>query len=1597
MPVSKNTWNKGLNSDLSKLKSQPDSYLNASNIRVITDEGTSTFSIENIKGNKFSFKLPSVEATYKISFVNITGNVVINIQRNNIIQQFTLNNVETKSLEFLSNELNALIQASTILPEKQYIKVYYNVNYLVLYDFLPQSSVNSLIITSTNNVVTLRTDRIIINCILGWGYYNDNLVILSCSTTNNDEEPINKEGFIWDCKYDNKTNSIVNNQIDSQGYLLPLDTLKYAGKLNLSRQYAIVKHLKCRYESTEIARLVWTDWYNNLRTCNLLDPQIWATPEELFSYIPQHSPQKPIIRQLITGGTLPTAKYQYFYQLYSNQGASSTYSPLSSLMSLYPGDLSNYSTPGNVPGVNSQKSIKIDLNDLDTNYDFIRIGYVVYQIADFPEAFFFDERPIPENGAITIIHNGNENDIPVDFLEIANLNRPPEIFKTIDVVRNRLFAANAITKYFDPIFDARAYRFKSANDPSEPRVAKLYNVTDTFNTPSVIINAISNEITIEGNPTPGIDYNLIPDNFDCINPFNNEDPDSSVNPLSNANWVTNSQYKYQSNGITLGGEGVNIKYEFITKEMLADIGGDNLYKDSPLIRPDLDYIGEYISEFSDTYNYAGSSATSLDSMKNPYLESIFTGYSRGEVYRWGIVFFDIYGYPSYVNWIGDIKFPFAYDNGGTFGLTNTLNDLGEILVGFKATLNLSGEFSIYPFTIEINNNIIWQGQISTVAQFITDFNTNNTGGFIVAGATLDTLIFFIETDDTSYINSQISAITTSSLSFLNVTETLTPVYESSTLGRNNLYTKQLGIKFTLNINTPQFQAIKDQITGWSYVRVRRDIDNSTRLGTGAIQPVSYFEAGQTNGQYTLMPYERNNAQAILLLHKWFMDQLDDNTDKKRARAQLQTFYSPNFLNKLSGNFIDGDYIRMLARTENLGGLIQYSEKLNIQPSWPSNSHWFYVKSTNFNYTYTDNVSVTIEPPSPDTVPTRAIDDFTNTTKFKLFANLYVNPSVNENRIPANTIPNLDFAFINMATSNASDAASNEYMEWGNACNLLSFQIRYPDTTNVFNNSTLKLPIYLCSYERYLSVQYGGWLRSDRYSNEYILTNHFQPWDKNTSEEFYQSNSFNGLITNGVYGGDTYVNYYDYQRTNINYQEGSGWGTADQPSNNPPFGIAIFFPCESSFNTELNVTKQHASFREDSVASGSNSILNSSYVYNSALSQQNSTNIFISKGFNQTNVKYEPHTIYGTEPKLDNERLDSWRKLLINNALTVNGNYGEINRIVQFKDKLYYYQNDGFGIASVDERVLANEGDTSQTQLGTGTLLQRFDYISTETGVKHSFAVETTGSAIYHYDAFINKMFRYSMSKDGAGVSPLTDIKGLSGFFRTRFQNTNLKSEDKLLRSSGDGRVGISSNYNSEYNSVYFTFFCRNNDDNVIEETISYNELLDSFESFYDFYPSLYLNMRKRFISVNPTSSSTNNEVYIHNIGERNTFYNQQYPSSVTFRVNENSDFVKTFDNFIINTEVILNNIQLAETISEFSIVNDYQIVNQQNANFTQKIRSWRKQIPRDETNPNLTIKPRISDKYIDVTFTHDPLNLDKTFRLHDVLTEYSMRSKILPR
>ena len=1590
MPASKNTWNKGLNSDFSKLKSQQDSYLDAKNIRVLTDEGSSSLAIENVRGNKLSFKLPTVINTYKIDFTGITGSVTIFIDRIDTTDNFIINDVEKKSNEIITNELNALIQASTILYDNQYITAYYNGNYLVIYDFLPQSELDAGIfginITTTPDISSIRTNTVINHTILGWGYYNDNLVIISCDINSNSESPIGSEGFIWDAKYINQDNTILNSDGD---YLNPLYHLKYAGKLNLSRQYAIYKHLKCRYESSEITRLVWTDWYNNLRTCNIADPQIWATPETAFSYLPAHAPQKPIVTRIIQGGSLPVGKYQYFYQLYTNQGAVSTYSPLSNLIVLNVGDLS-YAQVSGIQGDTAGKTPEITITNIDTNYDSIRVGYAVYQTADFVQTFWFDENTIPQDGVYTVPHNGNETDTIIDpSSTITNLNKPPDVFKTIDVVRNRLFAANAKTVNFDMsgIFDTRAYRFKTNFIGTE--FSHLYNEqSDVYPFPSVVVDATTGIVIIEGVTQTGTFYEqqlLIPDSFDLINPFNNEDPNSQFN---GGDWITNSQFKYQSNGTTIGGSGPNISYDFCISNNIAERGNIQP-QGSPYVVPQVDFNGIRASEFNDTYTYAAGASQWLDTPKSPLIETLFTGYSRGEVYRFGIVFFDVYGYPSYANWIGDIKFPFAADSNGDYGLTKETSGVtGNPFFFLNDPTSIPDDLSTNTFDlffhpsnteIYLNSSLIYTYNPSpsndSSTQFCTAFNASNTGGLIA------TPLYGFSFQNNGPI-SFTGAPASSTLEFVWDIPLFSPREHTLSLmsPTNPVETQQLGITFYLDTTTPQFQAIKDSISGWSYVRVKRDVTNSTKLGTGYLQPTfQIFNSSSVEDGLALVPYARGESG--------FDNRWDYNA--VRVRAQNQVFVAPNFLTKSVGGFIENDYIRFIGRTKSLPNTVKYWQEIlvpdfnNYDPGGGGDvgSHMYYVKSNDFDYNYVDSAAT--NPPLSIVTKSNYLDvDST----WEIDARLWVNKSTTGNYIEP-TLGPLFTKFYNMTNDgpilNSYDPIDNlEFTQWGTQCELLQFASTrdYPDTANAYGN-LIRFPFYLVSYERFLVKQYGGASRAARYANQYILTNHFMP---------YPSVS-DAVIRNDVYGGDTYVNYFDWQRSNPNGSDVSGWPVDDDvDAQHRPTGVAVFYPAESIFNADLNTSSNHASVRGTT-----DSIDISNYTYNPALSQQNTTNVFVSKAFNQTSVNEEPHTIYGSDPKIDNERTDAWRTIFINDSLAVNGNYGEINRIVQFKDRLFYYQNDAVGIAAVDERVLENDGNTNQTQLGIGRLLQRYDYITTETGCKHSFAIETTGDGIYHYDSFINKLFKYTLGKtkaDSDGMNPLTDVKGLAGFFRTAFVNSSLKSEDKILRK--DNRVGIITGYNSEYNSVYFTFFDENNQ---IRYTISYNELLDAFESFYGFYPSMYLNMRKRFLSIDPSNTSSS---YIHNIGLRNNFYNQWFPSTVKFRVNENSDFVKTFDNFQINTEVIINNLQAARTVTSYSISNDYQIIPETNANFVQKIRSWRMVIPRDEANSALTIKPRISDKYMDVTFNYYDSNSglgDDIFRLHDVITEYSMRSKIVPK
>lgn len=1417
----KNTWLKGLNSDLSKLKEQPDSFLDGYNFRILTEEGSSSFAIENIKGPLLQFKLPKVQSTYKLDFTEVgSGDTDINFDTafpysSNTI---TITNADRKSLKQISEELNTFFEGIT---ELQYMRAYYNTEYISLYNYVPESSTTVLSsITTYNGVTSTKLTRTIdTQTVLGWGTYEDNLVIISTSRAylmDNPEEYsasglLGTEGFIWLIPIDNVTNQPVDkdgNLVDVGEFLDPLSFLKYAQMLNLSREYCIYKEVKCRKENIEVARVLWTDFYNDLRTINILDPQVQATPLETTTYLPVHNPQQPYVNRIIEGGFLPTGNYQGFYQLSSLQGAVSTVSPLSNLITLGSQDpISNFT--GAEKGTNSTKSIEFKVTNIDTSYDIIRFGYVVYQVPGVAECFFYDERVIPNSGTVISVLNGNENDIPIDDItQLSNVNRSPNVFKTIEVVRNRFLAANAKTTFFDVDFDSRVYRFNEAGN------CPLYNQFDSYTTsPSgSAVFIVSNGISIQNVYIDGVinpdGLVAIPDDYDLINPYNNEDPSYVFN---DGDWINNSQFKYQADNSTFGGTGLNLSYEFITQSTTEDNTDPNKYLTPPYIRPNYNFVNNYQPGNGQVFNTSGS----YNTVQSPYISSLFTGYARGEVYRWGLVFLDKFGYPSPVKWIGDIKFPSS----------------GE---GFEIGFDNIGD------------------------------------------------------------------------------------------GSGQIIGKQLGIKFTLDTNSTQFQDIKDKISGWYFVRMDRTVTDKTRLGNG----IMAFPTVDS-GRGSIPNFFKNDVSGFTY------------------DTQKGCLYIPSFLRGLDNQYSSTDYIKVLGIADSYDGnpanlgldkIIQYNATgitdtflLSYRKySWYNDSNSIYQSYRNLNVKYS------------------------------------VPRSTDANNIPSDS--DLNFDFFPMGPTNITALANSEFTQYGNQLDLVVFD----DNSNlVVKPNTYNYSKYIVSYERFNSSQYGGNDRASRYNNEYFPV-YFQPYNK----------TITGEVTSEVYNGDVYVCLTEFQVLEKNIESDSGFQTEGGTQNR----VAIMYLSEAhEFNPKFVIYDSNGT---PTYRANDFNIYEDNNIINPAYAQENTTTRFYSKAFNQILVKDEPNAIYVTDNKIDGERVDSWRFFRLNNTLYVNGNFGPINKIINFKDKLYFYQTNALGIAAINERVLINEGSTEQTQLGTGGVLQRFDYVSTETGAFNQFAVEASGNSLYHYDANINKFFRLSSD----GTQPLSDIKGLSGLFRTLPKE--FRDRDKL---TGANPAGVHVIFNPQYNEIYLTFV-----GNGFNLTLAFNELLDAFQCKYDFTPTMYMNMRKRLLSIKTTTDSNN--VYTHDSGTRNNFYGIAKPTKIKFRVNPNPDVSKVFDNLAFNTEVYdsIGNIVNDETIKTVQCSNDYQNSGlnliPDNIAITEKLRTWRLYVPRNLGTNTYGFKERLADKYMDVevSYTQD-IEDDKKFILHDVVTSYSVRNVILPK
>ena len=673
----------GMDMDVDKLRLAPTKYRSALNVRLETDKEGTRGALINLGGNTLQLSFPT---TSNVSEVTLTGNAPISFT-------FTVNGINititnTSNSTFFK-DVSTAINANLTLQGLGITSAYS----LVHTTIWSPSGLNVNVVgipagASTNNAYILSQSNL---QPIGWTTLRDDIIFLTTNSTA--ITPNGTVGQIWKYTYNPGTN-------------IGLLTLLYNNIVDFSTYFPIAQTaIVGRYENYLTKKIYWTDFNSQLRNFNTADPQGFALDPADLSRKPDTLISRPILQSIgDSGGNLIGGNYQAVYRLKLVGGSVTRFFELSNPVSI----LSTASSVGqsllfigDPTGTVTSKTITWQINPVDTKYDRIEIAIVKRLTTGASFAIeIIREDPIPTSGVYNFTYTGHELTIPIDLNTLVAIPGEFTHCKTISSKDNLLLVGNVRSDNFDVDFDARAYRFNQTPTPSAPYA----KVEDS--------QGLSIQIF------PG-NWGVVPTEHDAINP--------------NQTTQNNASYRFQADGITLGGEGPNIKYTFKKKPIVTDqnlaLGGFGLSNEFTVAASPLGFQARYVNaggpnEIVDGITYPNNGF--YDSFVSPYKAAI-KGYQHDETYRFGIVFYSASGTPSFVKWIGDIKMPIVYENG--IGSANySITDIQTWGTFHQQVGNI-----LYPeFTVNIPSNI--KSQISGYS--IVRVRRTNLDKTVLAAGTL---------------------------------------------------------------------------------------------------------------------------------------------------------------------------------------------------------------------------------------------------------------------------------------------------------------------------------------------------------------------------------------------------------------------------------------------------------------------------------------------------------------------------------------------------------------------------------------------------------------------------------------------------------------------------------------------------------------------------------------------------------------------------------------------------------------------------------------------------------------------------------------------
>jgi len=971
----------------------------------------------------------------------------------------------------------------------------------------------------------------------------------------------------------------------------------------------------------------------------------------------------------------------------------------------------------------------------------------------------------------------------------------------------------------------------------------------------------------------------------------------------------------------------------------------------------------------------------------------FTGYFRGETYRFAVVFFDKKGYPFFAKHFADVTMPEHtlgyfesalgndgndprnYINGltaqrvredgttqykkieignqvGVPTETNDVNDTGDRVLAGKAVARHGGQPTIESqYQIAHNSPVNGSNIIKPTKQLFTDPNDNDTAN------ELNTSNYY---NQYKFANARILGLRFGGID-LSVEIDGVPLYDLIS-GVSIVRAERLGAD----------EQIKD--TGVILNCQRGGTDTSSRAKgwilstplTGGVSSVSKnvfnFRAKNEGGGQT--------ENLDLLPHAYTFDSIKYKITREIPKVnqgvtQIKPMYIAHTNNTAYGqnNFADAGLLGVRGALDGDGTIKRHYVSKNLNTYNPyaltndSSGRW--VQCTKYA-----NVQKIIDIPNGG-------------NNYGYIANHIIGTEAWMASIDdVGYRRSLDIWF-------GYDGSKDSKWFRGRAASSLIIETSFPylssvgNTTHVDGNRNSKTSVYVAALVERNPQPYGGLRNESLQNTRFHTTGHFLSVDETVKAKIKDG----GYVLNEmeVWGGDCYLDAFSYTRILpvIEYDESckpqaNGDGVNDEQSGDGTSGgefrdwaHSLIVPIESKYNFRLTYkddangvptwahvgTNNAASMIGDADKNyhnpySSKGIFESSsstcpdklenFQLQDALLYTDRVRTYVTKPEGFLDIKdYPSRWCWSNEKQPYNVNIDSFRQFEELSNYDLDATYGEVVGNEILGQQLYSLQSRAFGRLKVGDRAVVTTPQAGDLVLGEGGIMDGIDYISKEFGTQHRDSIVSTGRAIYWVDSLMRKIMRFA----GDGLSPLSDIKGLHNFVQPYINRT--KGYDMVT-----DNYGIRSAYDFDNNDVIFTIkngvasgeeydvsdvSVSSSEDITQNLTILYNEDLGAFHGVHTYYPTVYFNYGK-FLYSNRNNGTGG--LYRYNSGNKGQYFNLYYYSVLNIKINDFPNMVKKFDNQIFNiNEEGLSTLRKVSLESE-GVAHTYPLLAQEITNLT---------------------------------------------------------------